>query len=189
MTWTADRCYREGLAFFGAQVHGVRDWQAASPCNAWRALDVLGHVGTGTAFGTRLLQGEKPEWSPPSGAPGDAVRGDPAAWWDALAGPAADALDGVDLTQVVDSPMGPRSIAEGLTFPAIDLFVHGWDLARSAGRHVELPEGAIAFSRAALEDVPPAMLRSERVFGAEVPVPAGASDTDRFLAWTGRDPS
>jgi hypothetical protein len=47
-----------------------------------------------------------------------------------------------DLTTVVDSPMGRRSIGEGLSFPAVDLFVHGWDLARSVGAEGVIPPEA-----------------------------------------------
>lgn len=188
MVWTADRCYVEGLAFFGERVHEVRDWEAASPCAGWRAVDVLGHVGAATSFGTAMLRGEAPQWSPPSATPGDAVSGDPVAWWDSLAGPAREALVGVDLAQELDSPIGRRTIGEGLSFPAIDLFVHGWDLARSSGTTVEIPRDAIAFAHSVLDPVPPGTIRSPRVFGPEAVAPVDATASERFLAWTGRAP-
>ncbi|MGD9793100.1 MAG: TIGR03086 family metal-binding protein [Acidimicrobiia bacterium] len=190
MTWTADQCYREGLDFFTDRVQAMDadDWNRPSPCAGWRAVDVLGHIGAATQFGTQLLQGANPGWSPPSGAPGDAVEGDPTAWWDGLVGPARDALEGIDVSKVVDSPVGKRSIGEGLSFPAIDLFVHGWDLARAAGGDVEIPAEAIEFAHRVFDNVPPEMMRSPKVFATAIDIGPEASASDAFLAWTGRDP-
>ena len=190
MTWTADRCYVEGLDFFTARVHamGTEDWDRPSPCARWRALDVLGHVGAATRFGTQLLQGLSPQWAPSAGAPGDEVEGDPVAWWDALVEPAHDALGHVDLSRVVDSPRGKRSIGEGLSFPAVDLFVHGWDLARTTGADVEIPAEAIEFAHTVLDPIPPDMMRSATVFATAIDIGPDASASNTFLAWTGRDP-
>lgn len=190
--WDPDRCYLEGLAFFTERVRGVSAadaWARPSPCAGWRAVDVLGHVGAGTRFGTELLRGAEPSWSPPPDPPGAVVDGDPGAWWEQLVGPARDAVDGADLTQVVDSPMGRRSIGEGLTFPAIDLFVHGWDLARVAGEQVDVPDEAIEFAHRALDALPSAMIRTPQVFADAIDTPSDASASDAFLAWTGRDPA
>jgi hypothetical protein len=56
----------EGLEFFSEAVQRLSpaEWQRASPCANWQALDVLGHVGTAVAFGTKLLGGEQPAWAP-----------------------------------------------------------------------------------------------------------------------------
>ena len=97
-------------------------------------------------------------------------------------------MTGVDISQVVDSPMGKRSIGQGLSFPALDLFVHGWDLGKSAGLDLVLPAEAVEFARGILEPLPAGQVRNPRVFAAERPAPADASDSRAFLAWTGRDP-
>lgn len=150
-------------------------------------LDVLGHVGSAVGFGTRLLLGRQPEWAP-ADPPGAAVEGDPATWWNALTGPAREAVGGADLDRVIDSPVGPRSVAEGLRFPALDLFIHGWDVVRSVGGDVVLPTEVVEFAHAAIDPLPTERVRSPRVFGAERPPPAGATPTQACLAWTGRDP-
>ena len=59
--------------------------------------------------------------------------------------------------------------------------------ARARWRMV-LPAGAVEFARSALEPLPAGQVRNPRVFAAEKPAPAGASDSRAFLAWTGRDP-
>lgn len=189
MTWTPDVAYLTGIDFFDGIVHRIdaQDWRCPSPCAGWTALDVLGHVGTAIEFGTRLLRGEQPEWHPVD-PPGRAVSGDPARWWSAKVEPAKGAVRGVDLTREVDSPTGRRSIGQGLSFPAVDLFVHGWDLARSSGIDVDIPDEAIEFTRQAVDGFPPEQVRSPRVFGAAVESAPDATATERFIAWTGRDP-
>lgn len=190
MPWSPDVAFLTGLDFFDDIVGSVdaRGWRLPSPCIGWAAVDVLGHIGIATDFGTKLLRGEQPEWHPPLGPPGLAVIGDPTQWWSAKIEPAKDAIRGVDLAMEVDSPKGKRPIGEGLSFPAVDLFVHGWDLARSTDRDVEIPGEAIEFAHRALDQVPAEQMRSPSVFGAQVELPAGASASQRFIAWTGRDP-
>jgi uncharacterized protein (TIGR03086 family) len=189
MQWQPDTAFLRGLDFFSEAVRGLgeSDWQRASPCQGWRALDVLGHVGQATRFGTLLLQGVQPDWSPVE-PPGDAVEGSPGLWWQGLEDQARDAVTGVDISEVVDSPRGRRSIGEGLSFPALDLFVHGWDVGKSAGLDMVLPGEAVEFARSVLEPLPAAQIRNPRVFAAEKPVPASVSDSRALIAWTGRDP-
>lgn len=189
MSATPDAVYVAGLDFFGAVVSEVPSgaWDAQSPCEGWRARDVLGHIGAGVRFGTALLGGASPVWTPID-PPGDAVEGDPATWWAGLVPDAKRAVEGVDLTRVVDSPVGRRTIAEGLTFPAVDLFVHAWDLGRAVGLVVEIPDGVIDFATAVSAPLPAEQIRNPRVFAAEVEPPPGATRSEAFLAWTGRDP-
>jgi uncharacterized protein (TIGR03086 family) len=185
-----DTAFVLGLDFFGDAVHrlGPEDWEQASPCQGWRALDVLGHVGQATRFGTALLQGTRPDWSPVD-PPGALVEGPPGAWWTGLAGPARDAVDGVDLSREMDSPAGRRSVGDGLSFPALDLYIHGWDIAKSGGIDLVIPAEAIEFAHAVIDPVPAERVRNGRVFAAERPAPADATASEAFLAWTGRDPA
>lgn len=84
--------------------------------------------------------------------------------------------------------MGQRSIGEGLSFPAVDLFVHAWDIAFPLAIAIEIPGDAIDFAHGVLDPIPTEQLRSVTVFGSTVTVPADATESDRFLAWTGRNP-
>lgn len=186
---TSDAVYLDGLEFFTDIVdrYPADGWQLPSPCQGWTAVDVVGHIGAAVRLGTELLSGDTPLWQTVQ-PPGDAVHGDPAQWWRALVAPARNAVQKADVTQVVDSPMGRRSIADGLMFPAIDLFVHGWDLGRAGGLDVEIPHDVIDFSRDAAAGIPEEQLRSPHVFAAEVTPPPDATASEAFLAWTGRDP-
>lgn len=190
MVARADTVYLDGLDFFTGAVArvGSDQWLLPSPCSGWSALDVLGHVGVATSFGARLLRDESTQWQP-SEPPGAAVEGDPPTWWAGLASEARTVVRGVDLARVVDSPMGRRTVAEGLTFPAVDLFVHGRDLGRAVGADLEIPAAVIEFAHIAIDRIPAEQVRSPRVFAQPVPMADGASPSARFLAWTGRDPN
>jgi uncharacterized protein (TIGR03086 family) len=189
MPWSPDTVFVEGLAFYSASVTLLHDpdWRRTSPCSGWTALDVLGHVGTTVGFGTKLLRGESPAWSP-SDPPGANVVGDPRLWWDALVNPARQAVANVDLTMEVDSPVGRRTIGDGLSFPALDLFIHAWDLAHSVGRDVVIPPEVIEFGRITFGPIPPEQMRSPGIFGDPVAAPPDATHSETFIAWTGRDP-
>jgi uncharacterized protein (TIGR03086 family) len=186
----SDEVYDRGLDFFGAVVGKVPAdaWDNPSPCEGWTALDVLGHLGGNIETGTKLLRGEQPEW-PDRSRPSEAVVGEPAAWWAGLVPETRAALAAADLDLVVDTPMGPRTVADRLAFPAIDLFVHAWDIGRAAGIAVEIPDDVIAFSHAYIDPFPPEVVRGDRgAFGPEAEAPADASPSEAFMAWTGRPP-
>jgi uncharacterized protein (TIGR03086 family) len=180
---------RAPLDFFTGVVGRVRevDWEKPSPCTGWRMLDVLGDVGMAVRFGTQLVRDGKAPWEPVQ-PPGAAVRASPGEWWTSLVGPAREAVAGADLSQVLDSPVGRRTIGEGLSFPALDLFVHAWDIGRGAGIEVEAPVEAIEFAYAMLDSIPAEQLRNPRVFAAEVATAPDAPASRAFIAWTGRDP-
>lgn len=190
MAWSSADMYSNGLDFFTSVVDGVSadSWDRPSPCEGWTAADVLGHLGEATSMGAKILRGGDMSFSrhePPSSI----IDGEPAQWWAALADEARNALASVeDLDRQVDSPMGQRSIREGLSFPAVDLFLHGWDLAAATGQSVTFPDEAIEFTHAMFANIPEEVSRRPGVFGQPVPAPPEASPTDELIAWTGRDP-
>lgn len=189
MVWRSDTAFLEGLGFFSDMAVQLQasDWERPSPCSGWRELDVLGHLGSAVGFGTKLLRDDKPVWEPVE-PPGAAVEGDPASWWKALVAPAREAVSRADLSRVIDTPMGPRNVGEGLRGPGLDLFVHAWDLGRGVGIDVEIPLEVIELAHAVIDPIPVEQVRSPRVFAKEVAPPTGATETQSFIAWTGRDP-
>ncbi|MFA5883126.1 MAG: TIGR03086 family metal-binding protein [Acidimicrobiia bacterium] len=185
----SDVVFDEGLDFFGAVVDRLEpaDWDRPSPDAGWTALDVLGHLGSSIRMGISVLHGEQPTW-PDVARPADLVDGEPGRYWHAIAAEARAALDGADLDLELDTPMGRRTVADRLAFPAIDLYVHAWDVATAAGISVEVPEPVIAFSHSYIDPLPAEAVRGATVFGPEAEAPADASPTEAFLAWTGRAP-
>jgi uncharacterized protein (TIGR03086 family) len=68
-----------------------------------------------------------------------------------------------------------------------ELVVHGWDLARAAGRDLPVDDDVAEYLLSELAE--PAQLgRDMGMFGPQVPVPATAPAMHRMLALTGRDP-
>jgi uncharacterized protein (TIGR03086 family) len=182
--------FLDGLDFCGEVVRQLApaDWDRPSPCEGWTALDVLGHLTTSLGMGLALFAGEQPTW-PEADRPADLVDGDPATAYADIAARCRTAFEGADLDQEMDTPMGRRTVADRLAFPAIDLYVHAWDLASAAGISVEIPDTVVEFAHAFIDPLP-----EERVWGpqgafaAKVEPPGDATLTEQFVAWTGRRP-
>lgn len=179
-----------GLALFAEQVQHIdTGWDLPTPCAGWTVRDLVGHVlGTMTA-GDLILRGQPVPPSPER--PGDAV--DPQASpeqvalrVDELAASFREALAGADLSATRETPAGPRTMAEGLAFPIVDLAVHSWDLATALGRRIELPSELLAYADRFSRSVPAEVTRRPGVFGPELTAPEGASGTDRLMAFLGR---
>ena len=68
-----------------------------------------------------------------------------------------------------------------------DLLVHSWDVARATGQDDTMPDG---LATAAYELVHGKFTDEQRkgIFKPEVPIGDDASQQDRLLAYTGRDP-
>jgi uncharacterized protein (TIGR03086 family) len=190
MELRSDEVFLSGLEVFDGVVDAVAegDWDRPSPCEGWSALDVLGHLGSAVNFGVHALRGEDYTW-PEVQRPADLVDGPPAQWWSAISAAAREAVPAADLDLVMDTPMGPRTVADRLAFPAIDLYVHAWDIARATGRDVTIPTEVVEFAHSYIDPFPDEMMRGAKgAFGAEVDPPDDATDTERFIAWTGRSP-
>ena len=186
----SDIAFRNGLDAFGAVVGAVPapGWDAPSPCAGWTALDVLGHLGSSVSFGVSILEGRAVEW-PTADRPGDLVVGEPADYWTGVAASARTAARRRRPRRRARTPTGPRTVAQGLAFPAIDLYVHAWDIGRAAGIDVVVPADVIEFSHDYLDPIPQERMRGpDGSFGPEVDPPADATPTEAFIAWTGRSP-
>jgi hypothetical protein len=65
---------------------------------------------------------------------------------------------------------------------------HGWDLAASTSQDTTMPSGV---ARVVYDMIHGRFTEEQRkgIFKPELPVPADASDQDRLLAYTGRNPA
>src|SRR6266567_34668 len=98
------------------------------------------------------------------------------------AGPAAH------LARVMETPLG-QTVADDLAIPVIDLYVHAWDLGVAVDIAVEIPAGVVDFAHSYIDPLPDELIRGDnRAFGPLIKVPASATPTERFIAWTGRRP-
>ncbi|MEZ5178285.1 MAG: TIGR03086 family metal-binding protein [Acidimicrobiales bacterium] len=190
MAPTSDVIFKRGLDQFGEVVDQVPGaaWDQPSRCEGWSNLDVLGHLSTALGMGAALLRGEQPTW-PEADRPADLVAGEPVAFYRQAADACRHALEGADLDLEMDTPMGTRTVADRLAFPAIDLFVHAWDIGRAADLDVSIPDDVIEFAHGYLDPIPTEMMRGPGgAFGPEADVPPDATPSEAFLAWTGRPP-
>ena len=159
----------QGLDFFTAIITrlGEDDWERPTPCAGWTARDLLGHLATSIRVGISLMQGRPPAF-PDAARPGDLVEGDPVEFWRGIVMQARDVLRNADLARVMETPLG-RTVADDLSIPVIDLYVHAWDLGVAVGIAVEIPAGVIDFAHAYIDPLPDDMVRGDnRAFGEPV---------------------
>lgn len=158
---------------------------APSPCTDWTAKDVAGHVLTVLNSAVTTLGGAEFDWkSAPD--PATSAGEDPHSRFFELSTAAREALPEANLDQVMTTGLGELTIRQRLTFSALDLHLHAWDLGRALGEVVELDEPTIEFARATYAPLPDEMKRQASVFGAAVEAPADATPTEELMAWCGR---
>jgi uncharacterized protein (TIGR03086 family) len=166
---------------FARIAHAVppEGWSAPTPCTEWTARDVVEHV---IGFHDFLLLR-------PLGVRAPRPREDPAARWDATSAALFTALDaeGV-IDRTTDLPGGgtssPRTMIGALT---TDVLVHTWDLARATRQAVALDDELCARAYAALTVSD--FRRDPAMFGLQVAIDDQAPDSDKLVAFYGRDPA
>jgi uncharacterized protein (TIGR03086 family) len=153
-------------------------WTLPTPCTEWNVRQLVEHIVTGNAGFVAALGNQRPELS--AGADLSLV-------YRQSARSLIEASRAPDvLQQMVTVPFGTVPGAVALHLRTTELLVHGWDLARAIGAQVTFPEAIaeleLAFTRAALEDVP----ADHKAFEPPQPVAADAPAIDRLAACLGR---
>jgi uncharacterized protein (TIGR03086 family) len=180
---TAQRYNRaaEGFALRVDAISG-EGWDRPSPCAGWSAGDVVAHIVEWVPAFFRDARGpELPEWCPETG-PAEAWRNLDAAIRAALENPATAA-------GVVHHPMAGEHRFDAAVgqFVLGDLLIHTWDLARATGLEETLDPELVHDMLLGIEPLD-AVLRASGQYGPRVPVPVGASEQTRLIAFTGRQP-
>jgi uncharacterized protein (TIGR03086 family) len=173
-----------GLLIEAVEEIPSESWDLPSNLEGWSIRDLVGHVTGSAAKIVTLVEGGE-VWQMPS-QPDDWKCDNPAARLHELAIRLRDALRSADLDAMRPSPQGEVPLRRALSYPVSDLALHSWDVYRSLGRPVELPEDLLAFCRALVDSVPQDMLRRPGGFGLAQPAPEDATPTDRFMAYLGR---
>ncbi|MBF6185901.1 MULTISPECIES: TIGR03086 family metal-binding protein [Nocardia] len=167
---------------------GPDHWQAATPCPAWTARDLVNHLVLGTRLCTAALTGTS-ESAAGTLDPAlvDALGADPASAYRS-AGEALLAAFGRPgaADRIVHMPFGavPGTVAAHLRLT--EELVHGWDLATTLGTRPPFTdaaaERALAFTRATLSEVP----AGRSPFAPPRPAPATATPVEQLAALLGR---
>jgi uncharacterized protein (TIGR03086 family) len=167
---------------------GRLDPTARTPCQDWDAAALINHfTGTAGALG-RIGRGEPLDPDNPWGQGGQVAAGD----W---AGPLADSVDGLGTawarpdawqgsvgfgeSEMTAEEVGQMAFAEAL--------LHGWDLSRTAGRSLTVPD-EVGAELHRLVAVSADLGRSMGAYGPEVTVADDRPAFDRALGLAGRDP-
>lgn len=171
----ADRHHRLAAAFHltvDAVPSGQMDHE--TPCEAWTISDVVEHVAR-----TQIdFLGQR----------GLAAPSDPTPV--AVSAAMQAALDDPTTAQATyQSYFGPTTIAETVdSFYCLDLVLHRWDIAVTAGLSDHIEDADIKRCRALLSPMGD-NIRMPGIFGPEVEVPSDSAPVRRFIAWSGRDPA
>ena len=177
--------YTAACAFFGERLAEVTelDWTADTPCDRWDVRMLVAHVVTGEALVTRVLR-DGGAWE--SQADPSILGLNPMATW---RGTVLAAIESVSADGVLDA-LHPHAVGELpggviIGFRVTENLVHGWDLARSCGAEVQLPE---TLAERCLDFWLP-LVGSDILtghFGSKVMPPDGASAGVRLLSLLGR---
>lgn len=175
---------------FSARVSAVppgdERWSAPAPCDGWTARDVVRHVLEANSIFFGLVDHDP-------GEPTCSVDDDPGGAWEESRAAMERALgDPSVAAREFDGMFGRTVWAESIDrFLTDDVLVHSWDLARAMGLDERLDADDVHRMYEELTGRDKAMqdaMRRPDVYGPPVKLPAGASEQDRLLAFTGRDP-
>jgi uncharacterized protein (TIGR03086 family) len=162
-----------------------------TPCTDWNVKQLANHLIATLHLGRALLSDEIPTvHSGPGQVPAEDLVGDDllGAYQDGVevlvAATTRDAVSRVHVT-----PLGEMPGAGLAGFTALDVFVHGWDLAKATGQSTVLDTGLadlmFAFARQAINDE--SGTRAPLI-GPEIATTTAADATSRLVAYLGRQP-
>jgi uncharacterized protein (TIGR03086 family) len=182
METTAQR-YDRLAGAFAAKIEAVPEdkWPAQTPCEEWKAIDVVRHVAETPAMFFGFIGQEIGEL-PSIDDVGPAA---------AFAATRAKLQAALDDPAVADTEFegffGKQTFAESIDrFICFDLLVHGWDLAHATG----IDEAMDPADVDRLDEASKAFgdkMRGPGAFGDPVEPPAGADKQQRVLAYLGRE--
>jgi uncharacterized protein (TIGR03086 family) len=171
-----------------ARVRAVRDgaWSSPTPDDRWTVRDLLNHLAAEHRWVPHLLAGQSLA-SVGDRYDGDVLGDDPVRAWEQAIAASLSAWAATGLDASVELSTGPTPAGEYAEQMLLDLVVHGWDLARATRQDEQLDAASV---RHVMAYAAPraASWSTAGIFGPPVQLPEGATEQDRLLALTGRDP-
>lgn len=161
-------------------------WGRRSPCPAWTARQLAGHLVDGHRQVQALLDGQ--ETVTPTTDPSRLSRlagQDPARALQAAAAHVRSTLTGLDPLRVVETPRGPLPVEQLLAMALIEPVVHGWDLAVATGQPGTLDSELTAALLPGVQQLG-GELAASGMYSQALPVADGATQAEQLLAALGR---
>ena len=166
-------------------------FELPTPCSEWNVGQLANHLVATLHLGRALLSDETPSVSSgPGQVPAeDLIGGDlTRAYRDG-----AEALVAATTSHAVGrvhvTPLGEMPGAGLAGFTALDVFVHGWDLAKATGQATtldsDLAERMLEFAKQAINDETGTRAP---LIGPEIATASTADSTARLAAYLGRHP-
>jgi uncharacterized protein (TIGR03086 family) len=170
---------------------GPQQFELPTPCSEWNVGQLTNHVLATLELGRALLSDDSPRVAAgPGDVPaedmigGDALGAYQSGVAELITAATADAIGRSHMT-----PFGDMPGAALAGFTALDILVHGWDLARATGQDAtldpDLAEAMLGFARQGISED---MSTRPRSIGPKIDGPAAADATTRLVAYLGRQP-
>lgn len=161
---------------------GPEQYDERTPCEEWTVRDLLGHMvgvvaGMGAATTGQAPAGGPEQYDDPAAQFADASRTAMAGWR------SPDVMD-----RMIDGGGGPMPGRVLAAINLLDTATHTWDLATATGQPAILPEDVAAAAYEASQMIVSSDEMRAGRFGPEVAAPAGGNETDRLVAFLGRQP-
>jgi uncharacterized protein (TIGR03086 family) len=177
---------RKAVDQTGRIVAGVKPDQLAAPtpCADWDVRALLNHT-----IGVVEMFDDAAQTKPFNGKifANDNLGDDPGTSYESRAKVLHATLakpDVLDATWTM--PFGEVPGAVGVGFATLELFQHGWDVARASGQQIEFDADVTETAAATAQLMPSEQVRIPGVFGREAPCPPESSAEDRLAAFLGR---
>ncbi len=182
--------HRQALAATRNVIAGIKSdqWHVSTPCDEWDVSELANHLIAGNWWAAELANGATIA-SVGDRLDGDVLGTDPLTAYDDSAAPAAAVFEregAMSAPCAVSYGPVPGAMYCGHRF--IDVFIHGWDLAKATGQSTDLDPVLVA---ACLEVVKPQadMFATSGVFGNQGQTPVDETDQQRkLLTMLGRNP-
>jgi uncharacterized protein (TIGR03086 family) len=164
------------------------DLHRPTPCARWDVESLLRHMTgqhRGFATSARGVRPQRQDFAP-------ALDADPIAGYRAASEQVEQAFAGVTsgdvlwLPELSEERAFPAPLAVG--FHTIDYVIHAWDVARSVGYHLAVPDSVVEPALNLARSLP-APRGPGGPFLTEIEISPGMDPLDQLLAWSGRNPA
>jgi len=177
---------RKAVDQTGRIVAGVKPDQllGSTPCADWDTRALLNHT-----IGVVEMFDDAAQTKPFNGSifANDNVGEDPGASYEQRASILRDTLSQTDvLDRTWTMPFGEVPGVVGAGFATLELFQHGWDVARASGQHIDFDANVTEAANTTAQMMPAEQVRVDGVFGQEGTSPPDASAEDQLAAFLGR---